>query len=209
MTISRRTLIRITACAWIPERDADRCWCAVQTDRTGEHWFRLLGVPSLYARSEAPAAFLRSPLGPAWRGLRLGEEAPLSALRAVPRNDNLLAIIRPGVHWSLGIQNDGLNRFCGPVIYAYATDFHWQAAGPERYEDPEPARARAVWETLAEWVSSPLPPDGARRQAIRRLLATGLFGRDEPSNARVFPWAGGAPADSPHRIEWHHREGPR
>lgn len=126
---SRNDLATVTDCQWrLRSRnryDSIR-WCSVQTDRTGDRWFPLLGVgPEIYNR-QRPEAFLASDRGCKWRVAALGQPVPLGNLHTVPENDNLLACIEPGVKWSLGVQNDGLLAVCGRLAYAYCTGVEGQ-----------------------------------------------------------------------------------
>ncbi len=194
---SRNDLATVTDCQWrLRSRnryDSIR-WCSVQTDRTGDRWFPLLGVgPEIYNR-QRPEAFLASDRGCKWRVAALGQPVPLGNLHTVPENDNLLACIEPGVKWSLGVQNDGLLAVCGRLAYAYCTGVEGQPIPLLTDEDRQ--RESVVGAALTLWLTR------GRAEAIRTLKESGVF---RPKD--VFAWNGGPAAHDPRLIEWDHQGG--
>lgn len=185
--LSRQTSVKIVEAAWRENPKIDEAplhkWCAVRTDLTGDRWFVLMAVgPEWWGKTPAEEylAGHRSELA-------VGATVPLGALHTVPINDNLIAVIEPGVFYALGTQNDGLVDLCGPLVYTYC----WNAKeGREHTRPPRTAdRYECVNAAIGAWMRK------GRAAAIEILKRSELF-------EDVFERGGGPGARDPKLKEW-------
>ena len=158
--LSRKTETTITYREWLLEVGLN--WLTVKTDKTKDVAFRIVGIKGL------------DPTEPYEDRFPLGSTVKINDLHRVPVAHDVLANIKNGINFQIGIMDDGLNELCGELVFArlvnmtddeYSppdemTDIAWRATWIFAQDGKAPAvqflkESKLFQDVFSFWVGGP------------------------------------------------------
>lgn len=102
--LSRKDDVTITWREWIG--DGKLNWLTVKTDKTRDADFRIVGIQPFDSTTSHDDKFL------------LNSVVKLGDLHCIPVASDLLANVKNGINFQIGIMDDGLTELCGKLVFA-------------------------------------------------------------------------------------------